>query len=371
MTPAVRIRNVVGRPAMLRSQPAALAAIAFALIVLTLPACAANTLYVNGATGNDKNNCMTPTTACKTILHAIALAETGDSITVAAGTYHENLAITTSLKITGSGARSTIIDGRGIAGVVAINADADVIISKVTIRNGFAIYGAGIFNQGNLTIIESAVVSNNAGNDIQGAGGGIYNSGTLTLNDSTVSGNTVIGGDAYGGGIFSNGSLYVNNSTISGNSSAKTGGGIESFFASFNNSTIVGNAAATSGGGILINTTGRIQNSILADNGSAGNCDGSMNSEGYNLSSDNTCNFNGPGDLNNVEPKLRFLRNNGGPTNTMAEQLGSPTVEAGNPNGCTHANGHLLTHDQRGNPRPGKYKSDKRCDMGAYERQSD
>jgi hypothetical protein len=30
-----------------------------------------------------------------------------------------------------------------------------------------------------------------------------------------------------------------------------------------------------------------------------------------------------------------------------------------------------LKTDQRGKPRPGKYKHDHRCDMGAFERQSD
>jgi hypothetical protein len=51
--------------------------------------------------------------------------------------------------------------------------------------------------------------------------------------------------------------------------------------------------------------------------------------------------------------------------------LKSLTVDAGNPNGCTDGQGHLLTTDQRGRQRPGKYKHDKRCDMGAYERQTD
>jgi hypothetical protein len=362
---------------MLQPKGRAFSAVAFALTVLVLPACAASTWYVNHATGSDKNDCTAPATACKTILHAIALAGSGGLIVVAAGVYYENLAIDTSVSITGSGARSTIIDGQGIAGVIAIFDGADVIISNVTIRNGFATYGAGVFNQGKLTINDSAVVNNNAGVGIQGAGGGIYNAGTLTLNSSTVSNNSVSGQDAYGGGIFSNGggetSLSVNNSTISGNSSAETGGGIESYccFTSINNSTIVGNAASISGGGILINSEARIQNSILANNGSAGNCQGSITSESYNLSSDNTCNFGGSGDLNNVQPMLGSLMNNGGPTNTIAEQLGSPTIDAGNPDGCTGGEGNLLIHDQRGKPRPGQYKSDKRCDMGAYESQTD
>jgi len=349
-----------------------------ALFLASLQSALATTMwYVNGVSGNDKNNCTSPQTACKTIVHAIALAGPGDSITVAPAIYHENLTINISLSIIGSGARSTIIDGGGIAGVVAIFGAANVIVSKVTIRNGFAIYGAGVFNEGELTINASAVVNNKAGNGTNGAGGGIYNSGTLRLNASTVNGNSVIGRNAYGGGIFSSSNVAtvsLNNSTISGNSSAGTGGGIESYccLATINNSTIVGNnASGSGGGGIYIVNTGRIQNSILANNGPAGNCYGSVVSDGYNLSSDDTCHFSGSGDLNNVEPELGSLRNNGGPTNTMAELLGSPTVDGGNPNGCTDDKGRPLTRDQRGEPRPGKYKKDKRCDMGACERQTD
>jgi hypothetical protein len=95
-----------------------------------------------------------------------------------------------------------------------------------------------------------------------------------------------------------------------------------------------------------------------------------MTSNGYNLSSDNTCNFNGPGDLNNTNPKLDPLRNNGGPTQTQALLAGSPAIDAGNASGCTNGTGHLLMTDQRGKPRPDKEDTGG-CDMGAYERQSD
>ncbi|MGA2375271.1 MAG: choice-of-anchor Q domain-containing protein, partial [Candidatus Sulfotelmatobacter sp.] len=89
------------------------------------------------------------------------------------------------------------------------------------------------------------------------------------------------------------------------------------------------------------------------------------------LSSDDTCNFSNTGDMNNTNPQLGTLKNNGGPTQTMGELSGSLTIDAGNPNGCTDGNGNPLTTDQRGAPRPGKYKHDKRCDMGAFERQTD
>ena len=48
------------------------------------PAAVATTWYVNGVTGSNSNNCMSPTAACKTIGHAISLAASGDSIMVGA-----------------------------------------------------------------------------------------------------------------------------------------------------------------------------------------------------------------------------------------------------------------------------------------------
>jgi hypothetical protein len=95
-----------------------------------------------------------------------------------------------------------------------------------------------------------------------------------------------------------------------------------------------------------------------------------VTSLGYNLSSDNTCNFNKTGDQNNANPMLGPLQNNGGPTKTMALLSGSPAIDAGNPSGCTDGQGHLLKTDQRGMPRPNTEDTGG-CYMGAYERQSD
>src|SRR5215471_3063460 len=79
-------------------------------LVLT-PAALASTWYVNGVSGSDSNDCLSSTAACKTIGHAISMAASGDSIMVAGATYAENLTINKSLKIIGSGASTTIIDG--------------------------------------------------------------------------------------------------------------------------------------------------------------------------------------------------------------------------------------------------------------------
>jgi hypothetical protein len=377
-------------------------------LVLAPTLLASTKWYVDGVNGNDANNCKSPGHACKTIGHAISLASSRDSVMVAAATYRENLTIGFSLRIVGSGA-ATIIDGGGVNTVVTIsNAGAHVTLSKLTIRNGLAKDGGGIYNSGTLRV-NICILSGNVATSF---GGGIYNTGALTVIASTLSGNHAFSGggivngsggtvainnstlsdngagvfrcyrcSASGGGITNFGTVTISNSTLSGNhvsivvcfTCQSDGGGIANGgTVTINNSTLSGNGATGTGGGIY-NSSGSaaaLQNSIVANSPLGGNCSGTMTSNGYNLSSDGTCNFNGLGDLNNTDPKLGPLQNNGGPTQTQALLRGSPAIDAGNPSGCTDGHGHLLKTDQRGKPRPDKEDSSG-CDMGAYERQKD
>jgi len=313
-------------------------------LALAPAALASNTWYVDGVNGNDNNDCKTWKTACKTIGHAISLASPGDTIMVAAATYTETPIISTSLKIIGSGATTAIVDGNQAGTVFTVSSPtATVFLSDLTIQNGGgAVWGGGVNNSGTLTIDNSTVSQNWAE-----YGGGVNNGGTLTINNSTISGNTGLGNNhPNGGGIYNSSTLTISNTTFSGN-----GGHY--------------------GGNIYNTGSATFQNSIVANATSGGNCSGTMTSDGYNLSDDNTCNFHGTGDLNNTKPKLGKLGYHGGLTETIPELMGSPTVDAGNRKGCTDSQGHPLKTDQRGYPRPGKYKHDKRCDMGAYERQTD
>jgi hypothetical protein len=91
-----------------------------------------------------------------------------------------------------------------------------------------------------------------------------------------------------------------------------------------------------------------------------------MTSKGYNLSNDSSCGFKGPGDLNNIDPMLGPLQNNGGPTLTQALPSNSPALDAGNPAGCTDSKGNLLKTDQRGSPRPDSTDVGG-CDIGAVD----
>jgi hypothetical protein len=339
-------------------------------LALAPTALASSRWYVNGVNGSDNNDCKSAQTACKTIEHAVSLASSGDSIMVAAATYTENVTIGFSLTIVGSGSSTTIIDGGGVRIPVTISSTgARVTLAKVRIQHGA---GGGIINTGTLTINKCAVTRNTN----QVSAGGISNGGTLTINNSTLNANVVFGGrgTAAGGGIYNFGTLTVNNSTLVGNRAyglkGSAGGAIyNTGTLAVNNSTFSGNSSDS----ITNDQRGgkaTIQNSIVANSTSGGNCGGTIISNGYNLSSDGTCNFNNTGDLNNTSPKLGQFGNHGGPTQTIPLLSGSPAIDAGNPNGCTDGNGHLLKTDQRGYPRPDK-EDETGCDMGAYERQKD
>ena len=272
-------------------------------------------------------------------------------------------------------------DGGGIYNCFGTLTVIDSIIAgnRITSGNGSFGYGAGIYNcpSSTLTLINTTISNNSAL-----IGGAICNGGSLTIIDSTISGN--VARQHEGGGIANYGTLTITNSTFSGNIAhpsllGSLAGGIlngglfqSSGTLSINNSTLSGNVAPGGKGGAISNVKGStvvLQNSIVANN-TGGNCHGAVTSNGYNLSSDSTCDLDNIGDLSDTDPKLGRLRNNGGPTNTLALLPGSPAIDSGNPSGCTDDHGHLLKTDQRGKPRHDKEDTGG-CDRGAYERQKD
>jgi predicted outer membrane repeat protein len=401
------------------------------LVMLSSPALA-GTWYVDGVNGDDGNDCKTKATACATIGHAISLAASGDSIAIAAATYPENLSIPFNLTLNGALAATTIIDGTNTANVFTVGAGISLTLSNLTVKRGVGYSGGGgVYNSGTLTVNKSnfyvntaltggailnygtAVISNttfsgnspyffgrsascgaidnrnamtittstfynNYANNNFTSGGAICNTtntGALTITDSTFSTNSSQGNNGgYGGAIYNYAAtLTVTNSTFSQNSATTSGGAIYSLGGTvqISNSTFGNSFVSIGGGGALSNSgsTFLIQNSIVANAANGGNCAGTITSKGYNLSSDGTCSFSGPGDLNNKNPKLGALRKNGGPTQTMALPKGSPALDAGNPAGCRDFAGNLLTTDQRGRPRPGAGETTG-CDMGAYESQT-
>ncbi len=278
---------------------------------------------------------------------------TGGSVTVLRSTIANNLAATF---------------GGGIANTGGSVGDTIEVISS-TISGNSAIdggFGGGIANTGSaagaVRVVDSTLSGNTAG-----AGGAIYNvnaagggakTGTVTIVDSTVYSNTASGsGIAGGGAIYNAGSLAVIASTI------------------------YSNTAGSGGGVYMFSGTAALTDTILAGNtargGSGPDCSGTLTSGGYNLLGDNS-GCAGPVNGQNgdqvgtpsapIDPTLGPLRDNGGPTLTLALLPGSPAVDVIPSGACAVAT------DQRGVTRPanggtGKMANGKPyCDVGAFER---
>jgi hypothetical protein len=241
--------------------------------------------------------------------------------------------------------------GTSSGGGVYTTDGGTVNVTDSTFSGNSAVFGGGIYNQNSSTTVTNSTFSDNSA-AFGGGGGGINNDNrsTLTVTNSTFSGNS--GG--AGGGIANDGAVTVNNSTFSSNS-AFNGGGIGNFGTlTVNNSTFSGNSADDVGGGIAnLSGTATLKNTIVAkaNNSTGGDCGGTVpiTDDGYNLSSDDTCDFSQANNSQSgtveepLDPKLGSLADNGGPTLTHALLAGSPAVDKGNTD---------LTDDQRGQPRP-------------------
>ena len=152
--------------------------------------------------------------------------------------------------------------------------------------------------------------------------------------------------------------------------------------ASVVNSTIAYNRCfnGSTCGGAFYNGDFTFSNSIIAENfgyldnghhaGSKANpaaqtnCDGPVAfrymTAGYNLGGTVDCGLTKPTDQQNVNPRLGQLRDNGGPTDTLALGAGSPAIDRVPAARCPMI-------DQRGKPRPDQ--TERKCDIGAYEHQ--
>jgi hypothetical protein len=205
-----------------------------------------------------------------TIQAALDAAQDGDTIRLGPGTFAGGITITKSIRLLGSGAKSTIIEGGGSVitiGEFGADIEPTVFISGVTITGGFATsspesgpffgqdgvlaLGGGVeippnadFSGGaDVTISNSVITANrvaptqtaplgppcpdgNACPFAGAAGGGIDSWGTLTLVDAAVSHNQVgaatgsasLASDAEAGGIKSwQGALSLVRTSVDGN----------------------------------------------------------------------------------------------------------------------------------------------------------
>ena len=158
---------------------------------------------------------------------AIAVAATGDTILIPAGTYTltmgELVIAGKDIALRGADPNTTIVASNGLSRVLNIDA-SELLLENLTVTNGQADEGAGmnIDSWSNVTLSNTVVISNAASS----IGGGIYfnqEGYTLTLlNDSKVISNTATN---TGGGIFvNNGDVVIEDGTVSYNTAGEAGG---------------------------------------------------------------------------------------------------------------------------------------------------
>jgi hypothetical protein len=326
--------------------------------------------------------------------NAVTKAVEGETIEVPAGHYRlrsGDLSADVSLKIAGAGARRTLIDGTGASRIIEdTSATSTLNLSNLTVENGNSHLdsGGGIETEGALTLVRVAVVGNRAGDNHEPeVGGGAEVFGKLVVRSSLIAHNRA----NTGGGAYTDSTLDIINSTVADNQagSATPGdngvsGAIETDDrpATVVNSTIAFNRCfnGPACGGAFFNGDFTFTNSIIAENlgfldnghspGSKGNpasqtnCDGPdlarYMTAGYNLGGTVDCGLTNPSDQQNVNPRLGKLKNNGGPTDTLAPGSGSPAIDRIPVAKCP-------TLAQRGRHRPDRHE--RRCDVGAYEHQ--
>ena len=351
-------------------------------------------------TGHAATLCVNPggTGGCfASVQAAVDAAASGDTITVAAGTYAEHVLIERKrLDVVGDDPMTTLIDGGGTgrpmtvrgpgtrltlsrlgiqnAGPGSITPNMAVSNSKVTISECrlTGSNGTGLSDQedisihihrARLTVIETTIEGNAS------AGVFLFSQSSVRLIRSTISGNGDSGISVTGKGTR----VRVEDSTISGNATTADGGGIYVVASSVRlvRSTVASNTAQGLGGGVFADTGARVRSeaTILADNlhmGATPNeCAlgpasfrpaGRFVSRGFNVI-ENGCPSVGATDLDvtGQDPLLGPLQSNGGPTFTHAPMAGSPAL------GVVTRASTCQEPDQRGVARTIP------CDIGSYE----
>ena len=221
-----------------------------------------------------------------------------------------------------------------------------------------AAYGGGAMAyRGQAYLYASTITGNRATHtlsDTHGSyctGGGIFSDLGGYAYRSTLSGNYSFG---TGGGLATHGPFDIVDSTLADNTARfKSGGGVfaRAFYPmQIANSTIAANLSGRPGAGIYfvgIANALTLQSSIVAKNFAAGAADDIATMGTFTIGGSNNlvatvaANVTLPGGTLQSDPRLWPLADNGGPTQTMALQVGSPAVDAG-------GNPLNLASDQRG-----------------------
>ena len=248
-----------------------------------------------------------------------------------------------------------------LGGAIYIRSSDDqaLIINRSAISfSSASLDGGAIYATGEVTTISNSTFDHNKAtglmglyfsNSNAGRGGAIYNASSLSVSASTFAYNSA---KVDGGAILNYAFMGINASTHINSSTFKS------------NSTAVANVA-TANGNASTSAVTTLSNSILASSTETENCvnkvddpnhaSASFVNAGSNLDTGISCGFlNSAGSIFGQDPRLGDLSDNGGPTDTIPLNDGSPAIDMGNPSSCS-------MRDQRG------LFAVTRCDIGAFE----
>jgi len=272
----------------------------------TATAVPSNNYYVDCIYGNDAWAGTSWGTAKKTVgaAAALAAAANGGIVHVAMGTYVENVALESHIRLWGGyphggGVRrpesfQTILDGGGVDAVLRLGSAVDVEIDGFLLTNGRGGFGGAV----NMSRARSIHITNNtiAANQCLNApplvniawGGGVFIDGTdITIADNLFTANSVNGTVGEGGAIYcaAGQRIYIRNNTFTGNTATHSGGAIYSAATEapvlIDGNTFTANQAlctGTSGGGALCLGPGA--KATVTDNVFSGNLASILNTLG-------------------------------------------------------------------------------------------
>ncbi|HEX4465641.1 MAG TPA: choice-of-anchor Q domain-containing protein, partial [Solirubrobacteraceae bacterium] len=354
------------------------------------------TTYFVAPSGSDAVACSANSSAAPfaSIQKAIGCTVDGDVVNLAPsgatpypgiGTIADNVTIQAQAP---ANARTVTIDAG--KGVLSVSPGAVVTFSGVSLNCVANDCGAPtVTNEGTLKL-SASTISGNAGVSsaiLNTTPAGSLTPAALSIESSTVSGNSgrVGGAVQSSAGSEATGplSLTIANSTIAGNFAQSRGGGVSvvnstaGSSATIVNSTITANSAPSGGGGLYAGSPVVLSNTILAGNttrsGIAVDCEDKTGANvsdggaGHNLIGSGSGCPALVGDVHGDQvgvsrTGLLALANNGGGTETIALQSGSPALAGGDPSTC--ASVPVVDRDQRGEARRSASRG---CDVGAYD----
>src|SRR5579875_2007005 len=290
--------------------------------------------YVSAkATGTPTCSAASQADPFKTIAAALGCAQSGDTVKIAAGTYGGLFSVNDNVVLAGAGAnRTTIADTTSGGEEVTTAPGTFVTLDGLTVDGAAA--NGDVDSQGASLILDRVAVTRSGG--IAGSLGAVFadpsaGAAALTVFDSTVSGSA--GTEA--GGVFV---------------TTSNGGGPPSEL-TLVNSTISGNQGPVAGAIRTFDTTATLRDDTIS--GNQGDCGFVNGADGDQVGTSSSP----------LNPGLGALAANGGPTQTMALQPGSPAIGAGGKTDCEAWPVNDL--DQRGSSRRAATRG--ACDVGAYD----